>query len=143
MRRSLVLFYSASHACTPSEPADRGRAEFTAGAGGGISEANDMKLYLSSFQIGNAPERLIELLGTNRRVAIVMNAADHYGDSRRAFYFNKFAEEFAALGLVAEEVDLRKYFGKPEALESELQRFGLIWVTGGNTFVLRRAMAAS
>jgi dipeptidase E len=49
----------------------------------------------------------------------------------------------ASLGLVTEEVDLRRYFGAGEALRAKLGEFDLVWVMGGNAFVLRRAMKQS
>lgn len=42
-----------------------------------------------------------------------------------------------------ERVDLREYFGKQNELEKKLSEFGVIWVRGGNVFVLLRAMRKS
>src|SRR6185436_14132396 len=47
------------------------------------------------------------------------------------------------LGLDAEELDLRVYFGDAPRLRRALEPFGLIWAVGGNSFVLGRAMRAS
>lgn len=38
---------------------------------------------------------------------------------------------------------MRKYFGKSEVLKKHLSQFGLVWVLGGNTFVLKRAYEQS
>jgi dipeptidase E len=48
-------------------------------------------------------------------------------------------------GFSAERLDLREYFGTRNLnlLKLKLQSFGLVWVRGGNTFVLRRAMKQS
>ena len=51
--------------------------------------------------------------------------------------------EFQSLGLDAQELDLRAYFGDPQSLRRRLSAFDLVWVMGGNSFVLRRAMRAS
>lgn len=112
-----------------------------------------MTLYLSSYQIGDAPERLVELLGPNKHAALILNASDVYGDSQRPAYVKRFQAEFAELGITSEELDLRKYFPtdvlrsvdleKVSQLAQDLTRFGLIWAAGGNTFVLRRAFALS
>ena len=54
--------------------------------------------------------------------------------------------EFAdlkAIGLVAEELDLRLFFGKAAELQKYIEGFGYLWVTGGNAFVLRRAFSLS
>jgi dipeptidase E len=51
--------------------------------------------------------------------------------------------EFQSLGLEPEELDLRAYFHDPESLRRRLTAFDLVWVMGGNSFVLRRAMRSS
>ena len=40
-----------------------------------------MRMYLSSFRLGNKPEALQELVGADRRAAIVMNALDNFPTS--------------------------------------------------------------
>ncbi len=102
-----------------------------------------MKLFLSSYQIGNAPEKLLELVGKNKRVALIMNAADPYGDERRPEYCEKFKTEFRKLGLYAEELDLRDFFDSKLDLKLQLSSYGLIWASGGNTFSLLWAMRKS
>lgn len=102
-----------------------------------------MKLYLSSYLTGNSPEHLVKLLGSTKHAALILNASDVYGDANRASYVARFKEEFSALGISSEELDLRTYFGKTQTLKSDLDRFGLIWASGGNTFTLRRAMSLS
>lgn len=102
-----------------------------------------MKLYLSSYQIGNAPEKLVEMIGSNRRVALVMNATDPFGDSRRSEYVAKYQNEFRKLGIALEELDLRNYFNSKDHLKDILSEYGLIWAAGGNTFALRWAMFKS
>jgi dipeptidase E len=47
------------------------------------------------------------------------------------------------LNLEAELVDLRNYFNKEKDLEKKLDKKGIIFVRGGNTFVLRQAMKLS
>ncbi len=47
------------------------------------------------------------------------------------------------LGFTAEEVDLRDYVDRPDALRAALEDVGLVWVRGGNTFVLRAQFARS
>ena len=49
----------------------------------------------------------------------------------------------STLGFDAEELDLRQYFGKPDALRERLALYGLVWIRGGNVFVLERAFHAS
>ncbi len=45
-----------------------------------------MKLYLSSYFFGNNPEHLVKMIGPGKKVAIIMNAADIYGNEKRPTY---------------------------------------------------------
>jgi dipeptidase E len=99
-----------------------------------------MKLYLSSYKLGNKPEELAKLVGDNKRTAIILNAQDLVLPERRSM---RLQEEIAALtnlGLEPEELDLRDYFGKADELAKVITQYGALWVRGGNVFVLRRAM---
>jgi dipeptidase E len=98
-----------------------------------------MRLYLSSFRVGDAADRLPELMRGGRRAAVIANAMDPYG--RRGL--DKELPALAALGIEAEELDLRDYFGDAERLRSDVERYDLLWVRGGNAFALRQAMAKS
>jgi len=100
-----------------------------------------MKLYLSSYRLGDEPDRLVELVGAGRRAGIVFNACDQFEDRLR--HYDREERDLAELGFVAHELDLRSYFGRPHVLEHRLTDFDLLWVVGGNTFVLARAMNAS
>jgi dipeptidase E len=64
----------------------------------------------------------------------------------RALYHDEVHDpyaEFASLGIEAKPLDLRDHFGDPESLRSRLEGFDLVWVLGGNSFILRRAMKQS
>jgi dipeptidase E len=103
-----------------------------------------VKLYLSSYHLGNEPKRLSALGAKNNRVAVVQNALDGYTDfGRREHGLQREFADLKAIGLVAEELDLRLFFGKVAELEKLIEGFGYLWVTGGNTFVLRRAFSLS
>jgi dipeptidase E len=103
-----------------------------------------VKIYLSSFHLCDEPKRLSALGAKNNRVAVVQNALDAYTDlgRRKSGLQHEFAD-LKAIGLVAEELDLRLFFGKAAALQKHIEGFGYLWVTGGNTFVLRRAFSLS
>jgi dipeptidase E len=47
------------------------------------------------------------------------------------------------IGLEPVDLDLRNYFGKSNELKQALSNFDLVWVKGGNAFVLRRAFHLS
>jgi dipeptidase E len=97
-----------------------------------------MRLYLSSFRVGSYPQRLLQLLGAGRRVALIPNALDGVPKQARRPSLEHDSEELQALGLEVPQVDLRT----PGAV-GELVSYDLIWVRGGNTFVLRRVFADS
>lgn len=101
-----------------------------------------MRLYLSSFKIGNHPEKLVELTGHGKNVAVILNALDHKPETRDKFLLSEI-KMLSDLGFKPEELDLRNYFGKADELEKYLKRKDLVWINGGNTFLLRRAMKQS
>lgn len=104
-----------------------------------------MRLYLSSYRLGSHPEKLIELSG-QARVAIVGNALDFIPeDARRRYAAEVYdpRDEFVALGMQTQDLDLRLYFGNPEGLRNALRGIDLVWVLGGNAFLLMRALRAS
>lgn len=102
-----------------------------------------MRLYLSSYKLGNKPERLSALVGDNKRTAVIMNAQDAKTPESRTERLYQEVDALAALGLQPEELDLRQYFGKPDELKAVMKGFGLVWVRGGNVFVLRKAFKQS
>lgn len=102
-----------------------------------------MKLYLSSDRIGNDKKKLMELFSANKKAAVIANAMDFLEKSERDKSVEQEIDDLTDLGLIAEELDLRDYFDKSKDLNSKLNTYGLVWVRGGNTFILRRAMAQS
>ena len=103
-----------------------------------------MKLYLSSYRLGDNPQRLAELANDNKKVAVIANAMDFLVDEiGRKQSVEREIIDLRNLGLEPEEVDLRDYFGKPDKLEEKLSEYGLLWVRGGNVFVLSRAYRES
>lgn len=102
-----------------------------------------MRLYLSSYQFGEQTDQLVALAGRGVHTGIIVNASDNLSADIRKEHYEEQAAALRALGFEAEELDLRNYFQKPKALEEQIVRFGLIWVRGGNAFVLKRAMEQS
>jgi dipeptidase E len=105
-----------------------------------------MQLYLSSFRMGERFPELIAALPANASVAVISNAVDFISAEDRAAYARRGfdpVDQFRAAGLEARDVDLRAFFGRPTELEETLADDGLIWATGGNSFLLRRAMRQS
>jgi dipeptidase E len=92
-----------------------------------------VRLYLSSFRLGDHPERLTAMLPAQARVAVIGNALDAVPQLRP----DGVALELAALtglGLTVAEHDLRT--DDPRDLTS----YDGVWVRGGNVFVLREAL---
>jgi dipeptidase E len=103
-----------------------------------------MRLYLSSFRIGDHPEYLTALAGEpGRRAVVVANALDDaLAEVRRSGVENELAN-LARLGFQAVELDLRDYFGHQQRLHHDLAGTSLAWVRGGNVFMLRYALFRS
>jgi dipeptidase E len=105
-----------------------------------------MRLYLSSDRFGDHIERLLELAGQGARVGVIANAADLLPDAARENYARNVHDPIAELrehGLDAADLDLRQYFAAPDRLAQTLAALDMVWVTGGNAFLLRRALRQS
>ena len=101
-----------------------------------------MKLFLASQDFGDHADKLRKLVGKNKNTLVIFNARDYKeGDNGEPFQ----RELFTKNGFNFYRLDLRDYFGK----EAELNKFvadykpGLVVLLGGNTFLLRRALAQS
>jgi dipeptidase E len=105
-------------------------------------EQRKMRMYLSSFKLGNRPEALQELVGGNRRAAIIMNALDNFPE-QRAQWLRAQNGALTDLGFSVSELDLRAYFGRENDLRGFASNVNTIWINGGNAFILRRAMKQS
>ncbi|OKK10616.1 hypothetical protein AMK16_33195, partial [Streptomyces sp. CB00455] len=106
-----------------------------------------MRMYLSSFRTGDHPERMLALLDNPAdagEVAVIANAIDALSCIERQAAVERELSALAELGLRPVELDLRAFFGRPPTyITAALARFPLIWVRGGNVFVLRHALALS
>ena len=102
-----------------------------------------MRLYLSSYQVGNKPEELANLIGTNKRAAVIVNASDASNVAERGAELEEQMHNLFGLGFEPEEVDLRHFFDRAGELRNSIQKYGLVWVKGGNVFVLKRAFEQS
>lgn len=104
-----------------------------------------MKFYLSSYKIGNEEQKLIDITKNgNKKVAYINNALDFATDLERK---NKSDEmdvsDLKRIGFTVDILDLKKYFRNTEGLQEKLNEYDVIWVRGGNTFVLAQAMRLS
>lgn len=101
-----------------------------------------MRLYLSSFGIGDQAAELLERVA-GRTIGFVPNAMDHVTPIARAESNARSRADLTSLGIAVVELDLREFFGDARGLAQALDSVGGVWVRGGNTFVLRQAMRLS
>jgi len=102
-----------------------------------------MRMYLSSYLIGPAADELVKLC-RGRRVLICVNAGDGFTDRERwSRAVSRQVRDLSALGFVYDFLDLRAFFRDSDALVEKLRWADLVWVIGGNTFVLKRALEQS
>ena len=89
--------------------------------------------------MGEHGAKLAEMAGS-RPLAYIPNALDAWSseDTRNTRVRNE--EDLKKLNISFEQLDLRDFFSDKSQLESQISRFAGVWVTGGNTFVLRQAM---
>lgn len=95
--------------------------------------------------------RLGRVLADGSRVGLIFNALDEHRAPGRPLAPspaphrepNASASALAVLGVEYEELDLRDYFYGAADLRERLEALDVVWVAGGNTFVLARAMLAS
>ncbi len=103
-----------------------------------------MKLYLSSYRLGNHADKLRELVGRpGARVAVSINAIDFSTDTERtAAVLQRELDDMRSLGFEAEQLDLREYFKRDDIVE-KMAQYDLVWFSGGNTFILAKAFKQS
>ena len=104
-----------------------------------------MKFYLSSYKIGNETEKLKELIPENNKCGYIPNALDFTkaDPERRKKHMDSDRQALNEVGFKVEVLDLKEYFGRPNELQKKMSELGAVWVSGGNTFVLRQAMKIS
>ena len=103
-----------------------------------------MKFYLSSYKLGNKTGQLKKLVPYGK-IGYIPNALDFSNADlvRRKNHIEKDISALRELGLTVELLDLKDYFDNQSALKEKLTELGAVFVSGGNTFVLRQAMKLS
>ncbi|GAB4074208.1 hypothetical protein GCM10028778_17110 [Barrientosiimonas marina] len=104
-----------------------------------------MNFYLSSQGVGNEEQKLKNMTkNSSKQVALINNAMDFMTDMDEKSHIDASeASELERLGFTVDNVDLKQYFNNREALENTLAQYDVIWVRGGNTFILAQAIALS
>ena len=104
-----------------------------------------MKLYLSSYKVGNKAEELKKwIVEHNNKICLIPNSRDIYpeGESKTEG-IQKDVKELEDLGFEVTVISLKDYFNNKEELYERLEKFSAFYVIGGNTFALRQAMFLS
>lgn len=101
-----------------------------------------MKLFLSSYRAGNHSQELLDFLGDIKKVAFISNAKDYKIKTERDKSMRENFDFWQSIGIEPTEIDLRPFFHKP-GVEKLLEDFDFVWLAGGNTFLLRRALSYS
>ena len=104
-----------------------------------------MKLYLSTYKIGNKTEILKQWISTNdNKVVVIANALDCFpAGLRKNQHIAADLDQLLQCGFDPVRLDLRNYFDNSMALTNLLATYRVFYVLGGNTFVLRAAMKLS
>lgn len=77
------------------------------------------------------------------KLGISENAKDDWEETERSAKVQEHSDQLREQGFDPVEIDLRKYFGKEKELRKKIEELSGLFVLGGNTFILRRAMASS
>jgi dipeptidase E len=101
-----------------------------------------MKLYLTSLPPTNYGE-LLALLPKDKPLsaAVVANAWDVYAPERRKPIINALLAAFRSHDIKPTLIDLKQLTG--DALRTALAKHALIWIMGGNTFLINELVHSS
>jgi dipeptidase E len=101
-----------------------------------------MKLYLSSYKLGNETEYLKNC--SLKKIALIPDALNMFPDGeRKQKNINEINDTLTELGFDVEVLYLRDYFKNKETLIDKANKYNAFFVMGGNVFVLRQAMLLS
>ena len=104
-----------------------------------------MKLYLSSYKLGNKTDFLKDWIRENdNKILLIKNSRD--GKIQDEIEKNKINENIKMLediGFKVKILDLKQYFNNFEKLQEDVKNYFAFCVIGGNVFVLRQAMKLS
>lgn len=98
-------------------------------------------LYLSSYKMGKDTE-VLRAPTAGARAGVVCNARDVWMDTRRR-NFDQECQPLIDLGWTCAEMDLRTWFDGQNSIDDVLSELQMVWVLGGNAFVLAQAMDRS
>lgn len=103
-----------------------------------------MKFYLSSYKLGRETDIIKDYVQEiHSPIGYIPNALDFTGadTARRQAHIRADMDDLKQYGAQVELLDLRDYFADRSKLKEKLDRIGGLYVSGGNTFILRQAMS--
>jgi dipeptidase E len=100
-------------------------------------------LFLASASLPGKVEELTDLVGPHARVGVSANALDVAPRRERDEWLEREIRALGGAGLSPIELDLREYYAHPEAIVEVASALDMVWATGGNVFVLRKAFRRS
>ena len=100
-------------------------------------------MRLASYRLGSEPHELVRLMKGGTRVAVIANAIDNRAPEERRYRLDREMNDFADLGLEADELDLRDYFGREDELREQLSTVEAVFVRGGDVLILALAIRES
>jgi dipeptidase E len=74
---------------------------------------------------------------------VIANAMDAAPPDVREAGVQREVLALTGLGFTVDELDLRSYFVDASPLGADLRRYDVVWLRGGNAFMLRYALARS
>lgn len=104
-----------------------------------------MKLYLSSYRLGNEQKVLQKwIANNNNKILVIPNALDAFEDSdRKTSGIIDKCKDLEQIGFETQIFDLRKYFRNSKQMREDIKNYNTFYVLGGNVFILRKAMKLS
>ena len=103
-----------------------------------------MRLYLSSYRLGNNSDEFARLVSGRKCIGVIRNALDFSDDQTRLMEgWERECKDLEGLGFSPEAVDLREYFGRENDLRMRINQLDALWVVGGNSFILNSAFRQS
>ena len=99
-----------------------------------------MRLYLSSHSYDT--ESLATFYGPRPKIGLIANALDFLSYVQRASAVLSMSGALHEIGAVT-EIDLRRYFRRPEGLRETLDLVDALWLPGGSRFLLVAALQYS
>jgi dipeptidase E len=103
-----------------------------------------MKLYLSSYRLGDNSDEFTRLVSGRKRVGVIRNALDFSDDRNRLKEgWEREFSDLNGLGFSPQAIDLREYFYGKKELRPIVNQLDGLWVVGGNSFILNSAFRQS